>query len=278
MAVTEEMLHDLVAGSHAEGTTQLAVAVAVEHDDRILLIAAYDDDFDGVWTLPSDLVLPGEDLADALHRMLAVTTGLEIALVTSYLGHHDRLLGRTVERTFVFTVTAADPERICRIGHVGHRWTTDPSSALDLLGPPAQPTAVPSRCGHLATTDGLPAALRTHAEGLPCLEAAVELLIGQRSWLRRPDFADLCIDAGTSLSHHRPSDTPGAAFVDWDAARTALDARQLPCSTGEARLLRIAASLAAGIPVDLQAALTGLDAANTQLVMQAMSHAAGHQR
>jgi hypothetical protein len=37
------------------------------------------------------------------------------------------------------------------------------------------------------------------------------------------------------------------AAIDWDAAVTALNAGELPCSGGERRLLLLSASLAAGI-------------------------------
>ena len=41
-------------------------------------------------------------------------------------------------------------------------------------------------------------------------------------------------------------------------------------------MLRIAASLAGGIPVDLRDALTGLDTRNTELVRDAVTRATGH--
>jgi hypothetical protein len=117
----------------------------------------------------------------------------------------------------------------------------------------------------------LASALRAHARGLYCIEAAVELLIGHQSWLRRDDFT-------TTLIQMSPKLTNGAtlAHVDWPAAITALDTGQLPCSGGEGRMLRIAASVADGIPADLRDALTGLDTTNTTLVTQAITHAAGH--
>lgn len=40
MTITDQLLHQVTTGSHAEGTTRLALAAAVEHDDRTLLIAA----------------------------------------------------------------------------------------------------------------------------------------------------------------------------------------------------------------------------------------------
>jgi hypothetical protein len=98
-------------------------------------------------------------------------------------------------------------------------------------------------------------ALRRQAEGCLCHEAAVELLIAQRSWLRRSDFTQRFVH----VDHLHP-DGPDLAVIDWPLALTALQKGHLPCSGGEHRMLRIAASLADGIPVDLNDALTGLDA------------------
>ena len=69
----------------------------------------------------------------------------------------------------------------------------------------------------------LATALRAHAQGLYCLEAAAELLISQ-SWLHRADF--------TSQFVHLQRGLPGGpemAAVDWPAVITALGA-SLPCS------------------------------------------------
>ena len=63
---------------------------------------------------------------------------------------------------------------------------------------------------------------------------------------------------------------------DWLAAMAALDQGNLPCSTGEGQLLRIAASLAEGSPVDLRDTLARLHASNTHLVALAVFRAAGH--
>ena len=66
------------------------------------------------------------------------------------------------------------------------------------------------------------------------------------------------------------------AAVDWGAAVAALEAGRLPCSGGEGRMLRLAASVAGGVAVDLGSALTGLDERNITLVAGAVLHAAGH--
>lgn len=120
------------------------------------------------------------------------------------------------------------------------------------------------------TRPDLPAALRAHAHGLHHLEAAVELLIDHAHWLRRHDFLHHLVHATGSL------DDPPTAAIDWPAAATALDLGQLPCSASEARMLRLAASLAIGIPVDLRDTLTGLDRNNAERIVHAIEHATGH--
>ena len=64
------------------------------------------------------------------------------------------------------------------------------------------------------------------------------------------------------------------AVIDWPAAIAALGS-SLPCSGGEQRMLKITASLADGIPVDLRDTLTGLDDRNIQLLLTAVRHASG---
>jgi hypothetical protein len=66
------------------------------------------------------------------------------------------------------------------------------------------------------------------------------------------------------------------AAVDFAAAAGALEAGGLACSGSEAGVLRIAVSLADGVPVDLRDAVTGLDEVNAVLAARAVCHAAGH--
>jgi hypothetical protein len=66
------------------------------------------------------------------------------------------------------------------------------------------------------------------------------------------------------------------AAVDWEAVVAALEAGGLPCSGGEGRILRLAASIAGGVAVDLGSALSGLDEGNVAGVARAVLHAAGH--
>jgi hypothetical protein len=117
----------------------------------------------------------------------------------------------------------------------------------------------------------LPAALRAAASGIHPLEAGTSLLIDCGCWLHREDFTSQFITTATSIS----DGTTLLASIDWAAAITALDAGELPCSGGERRVLRLAASLAGGIPVDLRDATTGIDGHNVQRLITAIWHASG---
>jgi hypothetical protein len=101
-------------------------------------------------------------------------------------------------------------------------------------------------------------------------EAAVELLIGHESWLHRDDFVERFIETGQGEMSATPM-----AWVDWQAVVGALEAERLPCSDSQAQLLGVAASIAEGIPVDLRAALVGLDRCNLVLIARAVLHAGG---
>ncbi len=117
----------------------------------------------------------------------------------------------------------------------------------------------------------LTCALTRAATGVPCELAGVELLIGNGTWLRRDDFVENFI----AVAHSAAS---ALAFVDWDAAIVALNSGRLPCSGGERALLRIAASMSGGIPVDLNDTLTSLDPVNLDLAATAVRSATGHRR
>lgn len=106
------------------------------------------------------------------------------------------------------------------------------------------------------------AALRAWARGIYPLEAGVELLI------RTSD--------GRFATHSQPwiqpGDDPGWWWVDVDQLT---DDNLAALSGGEARLLRIAASLLGGAPVRLYDAVSGLDREHVQLVLAAIAHANG---
>ena len=109
------------------------------------------------------------------------------------------------------------------------------------------------------------------AKGLLATEAAVELLIGHRLWLYRDDFREVAVEFGWEVFSGQVM-----AVVDFEAVVGALEAGELPCAGSEGQVLRLAASIAAGVPVDLGGAVSGLDEASTGLVAGAVLHAAGH--
>ena len=123
------------------------------------------------------------------------------------------------------------------------------------------------------TDQQLQAALRAGAEGLYALESGTGLLLAHGTWPAREDFrcfvhvADSITDPGTEL-----------ASIDWEAVITALDAGEFPSSSGEKRMLRLAASLAGDIPVRLGDAITGIDDRNVELLMTAILHASGQRQ
>jgi ADP-ribose pyrophosphatase YjhB (NUDIX family) len=272
-AVTDSLLHDLVVSALAEGTDQLAVAAAVTLDDRILFCGHDTGDFDRQWNLPGGAPLPGETLTSALDRILACDYGLDTTEIRAYLGSYDRIHHGETIRTFAFTASCADPLQICRRAWTAHCWA-DPASLPDQasqdlarLADLAMQAAEP--CGALPGRWQLTAALRACSKGMYCDQAATELLIRHGSWLRRDDFTAQFILTGTG-----PAGDITAA-INWEEAITALHAGDLPCSSSEAAILGLAASLATAAPVALRHAITGLDQANLYLVINAIRNAGG---
>ena len=80
--------------------------------------------------------------------------------------------------------------------------------------------------------------------GILTSEAGAGLLIDCGGWLHREDFTGAFVETGTSIS----DGTTLMAVIDWPAAIAALDAGDLPCGSGERHMLRLAASIAGGIP------------------------------
>jgi hypothetical protein len=116
---------------------------------------------------------------------------------------------------------------------------------------------------------GLAGAVRAGAAGLYSLEAACDLVIGT-GWLHRDDFSSF-VSTVTSIT----DGVTELAHIDWPAVIASRDSGHLPCGSAENRILRMAASIAAGIPVDLNDALCGLDPASIALVVRAVRHANG---
>lgn len=107
-----------------------------------------------------------------------------------------------------------------------------------------------------------PAGLRAWAQGLYPLEAAVELVVRC--------FAGRFATPGNPWI--QPCERPGWWWLD---TAQITDATLAGLSGGEQRVLRIAASLAAGAPVNLGDTLPGLDRDVMDLVLAAMAHANG---
>ena len=113
------------------------------------------------------------------------------------------------------------------------------------------------------------AALRVWAKGLFTYEAAVELLIGHRWWLVRDDFLGY-------VEPCRGFHGESMAAIGWQAVWVALEDGHLPCSSGERQVLRVAVSIAEGVPIDLRDAVSCLDAVTSGLVARAVLTAGGH--
>ena len=276
--ITGSLLTDLLTAARTDRAGIIHVAVVIETSNTILLLHQGDgDDFSPHrWDLPAGSVLPPRDqLDDAIRHAVTRAAGYDVAEITGYLGRHDDTVGDTNRRTFGFTVTITDPARMHRDARRGHQWLLTWRNPLRFpdgttsLARHLINTALHRRGAHPQPEPGIAGALRAGAAGLYPLEAACELLISTH-WLHRDDFARF-IRTGTSLT----DGVTELAEIDWQAAITARDTGQLPCSGGENRTLRLAASIAAGIPVDLHQALSGLDETSINLIVRAARHANG---
>ncbi|MEU6008779.1 hypothetical protein [Streptomyces sp. NPDC047453] len=121
--------------------------------------------------------------------------------------------------------------------------------------------------------DQLADTLKATADGVPALRAAIGLLVVHSLWIKR-----LAERPGLLLIDYSGS-APEPYGVDWVKVVEALDAKELPASGGELRVLALAASLAhpaARIP--LGDAVSGLDTANLDLVLAAIAEANGRPR
>ncbi|MEU5198744.1 hypothetical protein AB0G86_32680 [Streptomyces scabiei] len=112
--------------------------------------------------------------------------------------------------------------------------------------------------------------LTTTADGSPALRAAIGLLAGHGMWIKR-----LAERPGLLLIDYS-GPFPQPYGIDWRKVAQALDSKELPASGGELRILALAASLAdTAAPVQLGDAVSGLDAANLDLVLRAVAAANG---
>ena len=185
--------------------------------------------------------------------------GIADNLITRIAEAHEQ--GWTGEAEGLKVSLAAAQHKLAELDRLAARRTT-----IDLGSQafPDMPAAATTDGPAVTDTADLAAALRAHARGLHTREAAIELLIGNASWLHRAtSFIPSCTPqpASSTAPRWRRSTGPPRSPPSNNA--------HLPCSGGEGRILRLAASLANAIPVDLQDALTGLDNHNTALTLAA---------
>jgi hypothetical protein len=117
----------------------------------------------------------------------------------------------------------------------------------------------------------LESALLRAAVGDYAVEAAVLLLADSGHWLPRLQSAGLITIA---LDGDAADGGPWAA-VQWGDLDHALRAGVVTGSPGQLRLLRAAASLADGQPIDLADLTAGVDRPELTLLLAALAHAAG---
>nr|WP_221203649.1 hypothetical protein [Modestobacter versicolor] len=116
----------------------------------------------------------------------------------------------------------------------------------------------------------LESALLRAAVGDYAAEAAVLLLADSGHWLPRLQSAGLI-----AIALDGDADGGPWAAVQWGELDRALRAGVVTGSSGQLRLLRAAASLADGQPVDLADLTAALDRAELTLLLAALAHAAG---
>ncbi|MFE1443835.1 hypothetical protein [Streptomyces sp. NPDC058739] len=133
-------------------------------------------------------------------------------------------------------------------------------------------------CPRYDTADGpvtidpgqLAAALTANADGVPALRAAINLLTAHGLWIKR------LADRPELLHIDYSGPTPEPYGIDWEKVVQAVDAKELPASSGELRILALAASLAhSAVRIPLGDTVSGLDTANLDLVLTAIAEANG---
>jgi hypothetical protein len=114
--------------------------------------------------------------------------------------------------------------------------------------------------------------LRAGARGLYVEEAAVELVLRHGYWIGREDFTVRFVHG---QADPEPAGDQPVAAIDWHGAVEGLERGELPCSSSELSVLKIAASLGGGCPVSLRLLLGGFDQVNIALVAEVVLHANG---
>lgn len=109
----------------------------------------------------------------------------------------------------------------------------------------------------MADFDALAAGLRAWADGDRIATAAVELLISHQTWLYRQDFITACTDSGDGMTR-----------IWWDRARVFAESAEVPASTTEIAVLRLAVAIGAD---DYR--LASMGRANKDAIMRAFAAA-----
>ena len=117
--------------------------------------------------------------------------------------------------------------------------------------------------------EDLASALSDHAAGIDAHAAAVDLVVAHGVFLARPQFVREFVRV--ARCH------PTCAYIRWGAAIAALNQHRLPCSSSEAAVLRIAASLGSDVPVRLWRVLGLFDDTNIRRITDAINIANGTQ-
>ncbi|SCX60486.1 hypothetical protein SAMN03159343_4105 [Klenkia marina] len=133
------------------------------------------------------------------------------------------------------------------------------------------------RAADLDPVDLESALLRT-AVGDYTAEAAILLLANAGHWLPALAAADLiAVESDEDPTAPPTGEVPGVgwAAITWTDLDAALRASRIEGSSGQLRILRAAASIADGQPLDLGDVASGLDRRHLQLLLAAISHAGG---
>ncbi|GHE06922.1 hypothetical protein [Klenkia taihuensis] len=124
----------------------------------------------------------------------------------------------------------------------------------------------------------LESALLRAAIGDYTSEAAILLLANAGHWLPALAAADLItVDTDEDDTAPPTGQVPGVAWaaIAWTELDEAVRVGRIEGSSGQLRILRSAASIADGRPVDLGDVASGLDRRHLQLLLAALSHAGG---
>ena len=114
---------DLATRAHQDGIHHLVTATLIKHGRRSLLVETTPTapKEPPSWGLPQGSVHVGENLHEAVARMLHEDLGLQ-STDPSFIGHHDKTMDGHRVRIFTFAIALPDPGLICRTARRRHCW------------------------------------------------------------------------------------------------------------------------------------------------------------